>query len=480
MTCAADGSRSVPPTGSAATGWATFVVDDATRHIDVHAHVEGGSSITGIELRDSTSTLLALSPASADSWTGAATLSFAQFAALDSEQARLVFVSAAHPSGEIAGPVRQSRTELFSCIATGAAAFPPNVWGPDAHMSLVLHTPDNILLLSHDGVYPQPATISVRLGSSTTQNGTVIASHCCLNPFVNLQVGPLSASTLAALRAGDTYVRIDTPRAPTGEVRGQIEPAVLDRPLSGAIDGAQAVPPGSPAITGHAAVRASTGSRVVVQLQARSAQQPTATLHIAPPGQVGPAVASISFVGIRPTNEWAFESSVSLTPAQVVSARLGHLYVQLSAPGQPAATGRGQLLPHPRPATIGRGCRNAAGDRARLAAPTPFVLTGSLALAGYGFPANSVATLHLGGPTATRHPIDLAVIGMRHCHLAVTPIGLELTVPTFPDGGLSVFMTVPLAPPLLGLELFVQGIAIDPGANALGVITSNALATAFR
>lgn len=75
------------------------------------------------------------------------------------------------------------------------------------------------------------------------------------------------------------------------------------------------------------------------------------------------------------------------------------------------------------------------------------------------------------GPTPA--PVDLSAIGATGCTL-YTNVDATLPTPANFEGRASQTLSLGINRGLLGLELRVQVLAVDPGANALGVTTSNA------
>lgn len=70
-------------------------------------------------------------------------------------------------------------------------------------------------------------------------------------------------------------------------------------------------------------------------------------------------------------------------------------------------------------------------------------------------------------------PFDLGPFGMPGCALLASNEAAAFAVASSPAWRLS--LVVPPLPSLLGLELFLQAMATDPGANQLGLVTSNGL-----
>lgn len=123
-----------------------------------------------------------------------------------------------------------------------------------------------------------------------------------------------------------------------------------------------------------------------------------------------------------------------------------------------------------------------------LTASVPFLFAGfgraSVVLAGRSLPVLGATTeLELFDlPTAgivavnlglARTDIDLAAVGAPNCFLRTIPIATLLATPA--GAGATVQFPLPLDPYLAGASLYAQGLAVEPGLNALGAFTSNGL-----
>jgi hypothetical protein len=71
-------------------------------------------------------------------------------------------------------------------------------------------------------------------------------------------------------------------------------------------------------------------------------------------------------------------------------------------------------------------------------------------------------------------PIDLAIVGApgcwQHATLDVTTVVLGSST-----GVAAWAVALPNAPSLAGVDVFMQGVVVDPGVNASGLTTSNGL-----
>ena len=95
-----------------------------------------------------------------------------------------------------------------------------------------------------------------------------------------------------------------------------------------------------------------------------------------------------------------------------------------------------------------------------------------------GAPESTVALLLIGLSGTTfaggSLPLALDVIGATGCSLYVGPLQTVGTV-TSATGAAAVGFPVPNAQSLVGLDVFTQMVLVDPGANALGLMTTNGL-----
>jgi hypothetical protein len=128
--------------------------------------------------------------------------------------------------------------------------------------------------------------------------------------------------------------------------------------------------------------------------------------------------------------------------------------------------------------TFGAGCAGSAGTPSvRLVTPfeRPWI-GGTFGLELANLPPGRAAAMLLGA-SRTRWgsvtlPLDLTPYGMAGCSLHASP---ELFTPVPNLGGTAAWtLGVPNLPALVGQRFYNQGFVLDPGANRLGVTSSNA------
>lgn len=128
--------------------------------------------------------------------------------------------------------------------------------------------------------------------------------------------------------------------------------------------------------------------------------------------------------------------------------------------------------------SYGNGCPGSAGvPRLRTAPGTLPWLGATVEIVVDGIPP-TVGVIVFGasrtfwGPFVL--PFDLAPLGMPGCELLVS---LDATVGLMSAASTTtVNLTIPVFAPLVGVQLFAQANAVDPGSNMLGVSVSNGLA----
>jgi hypothetical protein len=157
------------------------------------------------------------------------------------------------------------------------------------------------------------------------------------------------------------------------------------------------------------------------------------------------------------------------------------LYFEVDSPGFPGGEIRGQITPNPD--VFGYQGPTFAGflaDGPRIFSPSlpgpPFPMPGapySFGLTG-DLPPGAVAALAYGGGNAGT-PLDLGFLGMDGC-LLLTGIDAGVLSTTNAFGCVPPLpLLVPGFPGIEGQDFYLQWLVIDPGANPLGLTTSDAM-----
>ncbi|MBK8974396.1 MAG: hypothetical protein IPM29_00570 [Planctomycetes bacterium] len=127
--------------------------------------------------------------------------------------------------------------------------------------------------------------------------------------------------------------------------------------------------------------------------------------------------------------------------------------------------------------TFGSGCAGSAGvpaiDASRLA-----WLGGSYEVTVRSTPPSTSLWFVVGGSntrttTGLSLPFPLGVVGMPGCDLLIDP-EISLGRMANASGEASFRLGIPALPVLLGVSIYAQSLVVSPGANVLGVITSDA------
>ena len=118
---------------------------------------------------------------------------------------------------------------------------------------------------------------------------------------------------------------------------------------------------------------------------------------------------------------------------------------------------------------IGIGCSGPAGVPTLSSTSVPWIGDQFAVMVG-PLPSNPVAAV-VYGLTLLQTPIDLFVIGAPGCMVYES---VDVTIPLPATGQLAI--QIPNVPSLVGGAFYNQAAAVSPGANLLGLITSNAAA----
>jgi hypothetical protein len=277
------GAQAVPPNASAALATGSVVVDPGTRLLKA-AVVTDGITGTSVAIRQGPRgtagpVILSLAETSPGSgiWTGQATLSEAQLAALTLENFYFEVQSAAFPSGEIHGQIApqlpaSAGSGLVAPGTPSIAAFISVLTGSQ-NIAPTSSTATGIATAIVDSSTKTLATTVILLGATATaaeirnagpgSNGPVVFLLAQNPPNSGIWTlkSPLSNAQLASILAGQYYFEVRSAAFPNGELRAPI--ALLASVQNGAANAAVAtVPAGvatTPFATPAASIQPSTG-----------------------------------------------------------------------------------------------------------------------------------------------------------------------------------------------------------------------------
>lgn len=198
---------------------------------------------------------------------------------------------------------------------------------------------------------------------------------------------------------------------------------------------------------------------------------------VAYPPAISPGPGSIEFGNNRaPGTQWL---ATSPTNGTINYGGIGnHPLVDIqTGPGFPPGTWVVTVESGAATRPYGSGCTGTNGIPAMVGDPQlPPVLNSVANLFLQNLPLASGAAAAVLGLAPTSPAPDLGTLagaGATGCLLHVQPIDLVILVPV---GGTAAYaFTVPNNPSLAGASLLTQGLALDGGANAMGVTSSNGL-----
>jgi glucose/arabinose dehydrogenase len=239
----------------------------------------------------------------------------------------------------------------FSVSMSGAAERPPT--GSAATGSGFLSLDGNTLIFNIRYSGLSGAATAAHIHGATNTSGSV-GIQIDLAPFNNGGFGTsgslsgmviISDAQKAMILAGRTYVNVHTASNPSGEIRGQIAPVLMQV----ALDDANEHPPLNTGAFGLGEM-ALVGNQLTFHVTYRNLSGAAFAAHIH-----GPATSEQDagvMIDLSPFNGGSFGASgtlagtVTLTPTQLASVIDGLTYVNLHTPANGGGEIRGQILGH--------------------------------------------------------------------------------------------------------------------------------------
>ncbi|MGE5365248.1 MAG: CHRD domain-containing protein [Bacteroidota bacterium] len=153
----------------------------------------------------------------------------------------------------------------------------------------------------------------------------------------------LSDTMVANFLKGRIYVNVHTPQHPEGEIRGQVLLS-SGTDFKAMLTGSQETPPvNSPHMATGNFMLSNEG--LVFKITVDSLNITAAHFHLAPPGQSGGPVRTITeFTGNHAAGVWRRNDPQALTDELIKSLLAGDIYVNLHSPQFPAGEIRGQVI----------------------------------------------------------------------------------------------------------------------------------------
>src|SRR5262245_18227167 len=474
-----DGASETPPNPSLATGRSWAVLDPATNQLfyrvesnvvgGLFAHIhQGAPGVMGPIIFPLTG-----GPAVYQGNTPA--LTAAQIQTLWSGSFYFNIHTGAFPGGEIRGQITPGfRRRLAASLDGGQAGTPSPATGTG---DIIVRIPENVVTvrLTAVGLGAAPIDAELHTGAPGPPGPLVFALN---GPMVTAAGaiwcgtgGPVAPADLTSILAGNAYLTVHTVAFPggNGEIRGQLKPLVEH--FKAHLTQAQENPPTGSANTGFGTLDFDPSTNTATYAVSwTGAGGIFAHIHTGVPGVNGPII--IPLVG--PANG-PYAGAAVVAAAIVLQLFRSGLYFNIHSGAFPNGEIRGQIVENTD--VYGWGGPTSAGLGGRIlriqniGEPTlgnpafGLGLSDSLptSFAALGFAPNLVGA-----------PLDLAFLGAPgHMLWSVSTLGFNTA--TDSNGCASMFFSLPATPSLVGAEAFFLWVGIDPGANALGVVTSDGL-----
>jgi len=263
----------------------------------------------------------------------------------------LLVTTADNPDGALRGQIITGDTVLLKTMLDGAQEVPPVPTMATALAFLTIDTGSGSIVAHVNTVNADDAVAAHIHQQAAGVNGGVLIGlmQDTGNPahwFSDAAV--LTAADSEALAAGLLYFNVHTPDWPAGVIRGQIVPDGLEIEFT-ALSGDQVVIAGMAGVETEAkavaATTLDTGAMILnVHLNTENLEDATsASLNIAPEGQNGPVLVSLTHD--EDLDRHWFAENIALSADDIESLRSQSLYFTVSNPDWPDGIIRGQWLP---------------------------------------------------------------------------------------------------------------------------------------
>jgi len=365
-----DGAQVVPGSGAAATGTATFQIDEAQTKVQFTLSLTGIGVVTSVKIHagEPGRNGLELATLATGPFSNPLTGTLAASSGLTLEmlggRAYVIVRTVAKPDGEIRGhigpaqlaSVRMSGAQMVGVVvttATGSATLSLDETQSTIVVTLTfsgIASPTSAHL--HEGAVGTagPAIFNLSLAATSPLTVTLTAADFLPSPGL-----PTFPEAIAALLGGRLNIDVHSVAAAAGEIRGQIGPAQVTAALSGA----DVNPANTSTATGTATLVLS-GIQDIATLQLThtvpSANATGVEIHAETAGNNGPRIFdidSLTGTAASPINTFfgAFDLSaqplqnITTFPEAVDAFLSSRTYIEVETTGFPAGEIRGQFLP---------------------------------------------------------------------------------------------------------------------------------------
>jgi CHRD domain len=469
----ASGANVVPPVATSSSGVGVFTLNQAGNGVSyflIASPMPGATATVRLGAAGQNGPVLFTLSGGPPTWEGQlGPLSASDAVTLLKQGMYLTVTSSAFPNGEIRGQIQPTKKSNFSATIGAAQVVPPTASAAAGTSSTRLNEPDGVLVyeVTATGI-TNGSTATARLGAPG-QNGPLLFTlfgasgrWCGVSPF-------LSASDVAAVKAGGVYYQVESAAYPGGEIRGQLVPALAV--FSCVLDGAQAVPPAASSATGCGWLELdpiASSLSFEVGVTGLSGPVTGAHFHAGVAGDAGPVVAAVT------GGPALWTGAVSLGSAEVDALYRGGLYFDVATAAFPLGEVRGQVRPDPYVFGLGLGTNGPIKIMGRGYGPTS---GNTLTVLLVGAVPNLTSYLFLAASstfsTALNQPLPVLLPPLGRVYVDANP-ELFITAPNGPAGSPSVTFSVPTDPALACFKGYAQFATLDP-INASNFVLSDAL-----
>jgi CHRD domain/Bacterial Ig domain len=347
------GNQEIPIVNTAARGRAAVTLNTATRVAQIFVNVTGADDATNAHLHravagssGAVAVGLAKDSAVPTRWFAQdATLSQADFDALQSAGTYLNVHTPLNPGGEIRGQVVPGGYVVYFGQLSGEQEAPsPQITAARGTVAVTIATATGAIDARVNGSGIDDATAAhLHQGFGGSAGPVVVGLE---RDATNLGLWKSNGATLTpaqvtALQDGGFYANVHNAAAPAGLIRGQILPPNVQMLITH-LTGSQEVP----AVTTTASARATTTvnlttSRLTTHVNTTGLSTST-DAHIHTGARAVAGAVAIALTLDVTTQRWS-AANVLLTAAQLSAWRNGTLYVNVHTPANPTGEVRGQL-----------------------------------------------------------------------------------------------------------------------------------------
>lgn len=256
--------------------------------------------------------------------------------------------------GEIRGQILTAPDEKFTATLSGAQEVPPAASGGTGSGAVLLNAAEDQILvdLSFAGLTSNASAAHIHGPAAPGANAGIMFDFSGVTPAatsgsIPRQMFAINATQVAQLRNGELYFNIHTGNFISGEIRGQIGPAPVQKFIA-VLDGEQQVPSVSTSGTGAGTVFLNaTENQITVNLTFSGLTSNAGAAHIHGPAGVGANAGILfDFSGVTPaaTSGTIPEQTFAISPTQVTQLKDGQFYFNIHSANFSGGEIRGQIL----------------------------------------------------------------------------------------------------------------------------------------